>query len=105
MTARDASGVPAGLRELLEVLAELAEILPVPADHNWDRRGDLEIRRHSMLSSRLEMLVDQIKSGDEYPGVAADLLTSYCQRSVKAVRAELAKPLGYEPEPGQDGAK
>ncbi len=85
------------LRELLTLLNDLAQPLPMPVQGgNWEARRDREIWRTSMLRTRIDGLVDQLSVGDRYPSVAAECLASYCQRSAEAIRAELAKPLGYE---------
>jgi hypothetical protein len=88
--------VPPELRELLGLLAALSEMLPHPADHNWDRRREVENERHSLLASRLSMLDDQLATCALYPNVAGDLLSGFCQRSIKVIRAKLVEPLGYQ---------
>jgi hypothetical protein len=100
--------VPPELRELLTLLDDLAQPLPMPVrgSGGWDARHDREIWRTCMLRTRIDGLVDQLSIGDRYPSVAAECLASYCQRSAEAIRAELAKPLGYEAEEsrGEPGA-
>jgi hypothetical protein len=94
--ARDASGVPAELRALLEVLAELSDT-PGPADHNWDGYHQAQLRRRSLLNVRLTTLADELAINDKYPSVAAEQLARHCQWAIQTCREELAKPLGYEP--------
>ena len=107
MNARDASGVPAELRELLEVLADLTEPLPRAADGNWNRRREAEGRRESMLRVTIGSLVSTLRIHDQFPGVAGKLLAQDCKRWTEVARERLAEPLGYEPEPepDEDGAK
>ncbi len=89
--------VPPELRELLTLLRDLAQPLPMPVQGgNWETRHDREIWRDSLLRTRIDGLVDQLSVGDRYPSVAAECLATYCQRSAEAIRAELARPLGYE---------
>jgi hypothetical protein len=93
--------VPPELRELLTLLADLAELLPMPANGQegaWDRRSDLGIRRQSLLTVRLGALVDTFAVCDQYPSVAAESLAVECARGIKRIRECLAEPLGYEPE-------
>ena len=106
MTARDASGVPTELRELLGLLAELAHT-PRPADwrDGYDRFREVQMHRRALLEVRLITLADELEINDKYPSVAAERLASHCERAVQTCRERLAEPLGYEPEPGQDGAK
>jgi hypothetical protein len=108
MTTKTTTLVPPELRELLTLLSDLAQPLPCPVQGSggWDARHDREIWHTCMLRTRIDGLVDQLRVGDQYPSVAAECLASYCQRSAAAIRAELAKPLGYdadEPkgEPGE----
>ena len=107
MSARDASGVPAELRELLGLLAELAEPLPSAADGNWGRRREVQDRRDSKLRVTLGFLSTTLAALDKYPTVAEAALARDCCRWSEQVRERLAEPLGYEPqaEPAEDGAK
>ncbi len=102
--ARVMTPVPPELRELLTLMRDLAQPLPMPekGTHGWDARHDREISRHSMLSVRLDSLIDQMEIGDQYPSVAAECLSWYCTRTTEAIRRELAKPLGYEAEKPQN---
>jgi hypothetical protein len=108
---RDVSGVPAPLRELLGLLAELAERPPVPADSNWDRRRDAEDSRHSTLSVILNSLNDSLRVHDEvlaaHRRIAEESLARDCQHWISMARQRLAEPLGYEPQPeaAEDGKK
>ena len=89
--------VPPELRELLGLLAQLAET-PGPAQstaENWEARRRAEGRRQAILASRLELLLDVLDVGEA--GGGADYLTRFCERSIKACRERLAEPLGYEP--------
>jgi hypothetical protein len=106
--ARDASGVPLPLREMLGLLAELAESLPIPAGGNWDAWRNAQNRRQSLVSSRLILLTGALKIHDKYPGspeINEKMLADFCERSIAAARQMLAEPLGYEPRPAEDGAK
>ena len=114
MTARKpAPLVPPEMRELLGLLGELAQQLPMPADRNWDRRDDVRVHRLITLDIRIASLLDQLRICDLYPSIDAKLLADHCRQSAKAIRAILAEPLGYEPkpepepepEPGKGGAK
>jgi hypothetical protein len=104
VSARDASGVPNDLRELLGLLAELAEPLPGAADGNWESRRKAQDRRDSKLSVTLGFLSTTLAALDKYPAVAEEELARDCRRWIGQVRERLAEPLGYEPEP-EDGAK
>ena len=105
--------VPAELRELLTLMRDIAEPLPLPAlgpdglsaAGAWDRRRELEISRDSLVRSRLGSLVSQLAIDDDYPSVAAECLASYCQHSSEAIRQQIAEPLGYDPRLEPDGAR
>jgi hypothetical protein len=99
-SARDAAGVPTELRELLALLAELAEPLPPAADGNWERRRQQEGRRDSKLRVVLGFLNTTLAALDEYPTVAEAALARDCQRWAEEVRERLAEPLGYVTEDG-----
>jgi len=101
---RDASGVPLPLRELIDLLAELAET-PYPADRNHKRHREVRDRRRIVLEVQLAALADQLRIGDKYPSAAAGGLARHCELRIPAIRERLAEPLGYEPEGGQDDAK
>jgi hypothetical protein len=83
--------VPAGLRELIGLLAQLADT-PLPAEAAWEAYRVARRRRVATLTSRLTMLADVLAEPDD-----AQDLASYCERSASACRAALAEPLGYEP--------
>lgn len=103
MSARRAL-VPPELRELLDLLGELAEPLPdakAGSADGWTRRRDLEDSRSVLLRVKVSSLADQLRICDKYPGVAAETLASHCRIAAEAVREHLAKPLGYEPEAGR----
>jgi hypothetical protein len=102
MPARDASGVPLPLRELIDALAELAET-PYPADGNYKRHREVRDRRRVLLETRLTSLADQLRVGDKYPSVAAESLARFCELRIPKIRERLAEPLGYEPERDQGG--
>jgi hypothetical protein len=104
VSARDASGVPGPLRELLGLLAELAEPLPSAADGNWGRRREVQDRRDSKLRVTVGVLSTTLAALDKYPAVAEEALARDCRRWIGQIRERLAEPLGYEPEP-EDGAK
>lgn len=92
--------VPTALRELLGLMGKLAELPPVPAgDDGWEARSALELRRRIMLQVRIASLADQLAICDLNPAVAPECLDRHCQLSAASLREELAKPLGYEPEP------
>jgi hypothetical protein len=92
--------VPPELREVLTLMHELTESLPMPEKgaNGWDARHDREIWRQATLKAHLGTLVSQLESCEKYPSVAEQGLLNCCQQSVKTIREELAKPLGYEPE-------
>jgi hypothetical protein len=98
--------VPAELPELLTLMRDLSEPLPVPArgpdgtpaGGAWQARREREIHRDALLGTRLHGLVDQIEVCDQYPSVAAGELARYCERASETIREELARPLGYEPD-------
>lgn len=95
--------VPPGLRELLEVFGELTRPVPLPAkgtallDIAWKARDDRTNWHRALLNSRVDSLIDQLQILDSYPDVADEILQGHCARAVAAIRAELGKPLGYEP--------
>jgi hypothetical protein len=98
--------VPPELRELVGLLAELAELLPSAVTlAGWEQRHEVQSRRGAVLASRLQILADELNSevSKKYPAHAAEWLAECCERSVNAVRAELAKPLGYEPKAAAAG--
>lgn len=107
--ARDSSGVPVPLRELLGLLGQLAEWPPIPADSNWASRRDAEDSRHSTLSVILSSLNDSLRVHDEvlpaHRRIAEESLARDCQHWISMARQQLAEPLGYEPqpEPAEDG--
>lgn len=111
MNARDASGVPAPLRELLGVLGELAERPPLPADSNWRRMREVEDSRGSMLRVIIDSLNSTLTVHDRMLSsnrkLAEEELGKDCERRITMARERLAEPLGYEPQPehGEDGAK
>lgn len=99
MTARKPL-VPEELRELLTLMRDLSESLPIPAtsaDGAWDARRKRGNRRASVLCTRLHTLAVELEMADKYPSVAAAGLTRYCERTSADIREELARPLGYEP--------
>jgi len=109
VTARDASGVPAPLRELLGLLAELAELPPMPADSNWDRYHEVQGKRESMVRVLLGSLSSTLTVHDQvladYHKIAEEALASDCEHWIEMVRERLAEPLGYEPRAAEDGVK
>jgi len=105
MPARDASGVPLPLRELLGVLAELGEHLPMPADDNWERYRVVRETRLWALTGLLSGLCRDLEVGDRHPAAAETDLVTVCRLWTETARAQLAEPLGYEPERGQDDTK
>jgi hypothetical protein len=102
VTGRRAALVPPEMQELLELLAALSRRLPRPADGNWNRRDDLTLERQIELGIQLESLVLEMK----YPSGRGGLVR-YCQEHSRDIRAKLAVPLGYqpEPEPGPGGQR
>ena len=91
--------VPPGLAELLGLMSELAELLPAATTSaGWNQRHDVQGDRQAVLRSRLQLLHDELEFCKKYPTRAREDLASYCQRAAEAIRAELAKPLGYEPK-------
>lgn len=105
MPDRDASGVPTGLRELIEVLAQLAEV-PYPADSSdperLNRYREVKGSRQILLSVQLSALADVLRVGDQYPSIAAAQLARDCERRIAKCREVLAEPLGYETETGEE---
>jgi hypothetical protein len=99
--------VPPDLRELIGLMRDLSEVLPIPAGgvdsarEAWQAR-ERRSSRASLLRAHLHSAAVQLELGPQYPHVEADMLTRDCQRSIAAIRQELAKPLGYEPEPGRE---
>lgn len=102
MTARKPV-IPAELRELLNVFAELAQLppQPVPGPGCYAAWRDVRDDRAAQLRVRIRSLVDELSICDQFPGLAAEDLAEYCTRAVERVRKELARPLGYEPEPAK----
>jgi hypothetical protein len=89
---------PPELRELIGLLAELTEMLPIPADGNWKRHDEVQLGRQSLLTSRLQMLARELADLGKYPAAGEEMLIMFCERSARVIGAELAKPLGYEPK-------
>jgi hypothetical protein len=94
---RDASGVPAELREVLGLLKQLAARLPLPEDGNWGRYHEVDDRRDSTLRLILDSVCMQLAINDVYPEIAEMRLIDGCQRWAAMARKRLAEPLGYEP--------
>jgi hypothetical protein len=100
--------VPPDLRELIGLMRDLSVALPIPAGgvdsarEAWQAREERRSSRASVLRAYLHSVAVQLELGPQYPHVEADMLTRDCQRSIAAIRQELAKPLGYEPEPGRE---
>ena len=102
MSARDASGVPAPLRELLGLLSKLTEV-PLPAsDDDWNQYQLITGKRRAALEVRLNSLADTLEVNDGYPEIAADALEQHCERAIEKCRERLAEPLGYEPQAAED---
>ena len=69
--------MPAELRELLEVLADLTRAPPEGAQHgNWNRRREAEGRPPRVDAEGLTIgsLVSTLRIHDQFPGVAGKLL-------------------------------
>jgi hypothetical protein len=91
--------VPPEVVELLGVLQELSGCLPFPADHNWERRNDVQANRDSTLRVLVDALAITVRVVNDAPDIGRKMLADHCQQWIKQGRDRLAEPLGYEPKP------
>ena len=105
MPARDASGVPLPLRELIDALAALAQLPPLAAAGQYAGYHQAVGNRDAVLRTLLGALGRALAIHDKYPASAAQELARDCRQWTAMVREVLAEPLGYEPEHGQDDTK
>jgi hypothetical protein len=94
--------VPPELRELVTLVSQLMAPLPLPAGEHggaaagWEARRDAADRRSSVAGATMLGLAVTLEAADAHPEFYPEVLAGLCRRDSERVRAELAKPLGYE---------
>jgi hypothetical protein len=92
--------VPPELVELLMLLSELNDFLPVPAamdNAGWKRRNELQDMRENTVLMITHHLAITLNSWNDNPHYK-DMFAERCQEWAGRARERLAEPLGYEPK-------